>query len=118
MNDKTEHLHQVTLISWFDRTYIELSGRLFAIPNGGLRAKSVAAKLSIEGVRKGVPDLFLPVSRSGFYGLFIELKSEKGRPTKEQNDWVLFLLAQGYMAKVCYGYQEAIDLISGYMKGT
>lgn len=111
----SEHAHQVTLVSWFDRNYKEYKGRLFAIPNGGLRAKSVAVKLSAEGVRRGVPDLFLPIPRGCFHGLFIELKSESGRATPEQKDWVEFLAAAGYSANIVRGWESAAGIIKAYM---
>ena len=110
-----EHVHQLTLIKWFDREYPALSGRIFAIPNGGLRNISVAVKLKLEGVRPGVPDLFLPYPSNGYHGLFIELKNEKGRPTKEQIDWVEYLSASGYKAEIVYGWIEASEFIADYL---
>ena len=38
-------------------------GRIFHVPNGGLRTKSEAAKLKAMGVVAGVADLFLPVPK-------------------------------------------------------
>lgn len=113
----TEHQEQAALIQWFDVQHKDLRGRLFAIPNGGQRHVAVATKLKAEGVRRGVPDLMLPVARHGFHGLFIELKAKGGRPTKEQLDWLGFLGEQGYMAVVCVGAQAAINTISSYLNG-
>lgn len=111
----SEHAHQVTLVNWFDKTYLDYSGQLFAIPNGGLRAKAVAVKLAKEGVRRGVPDLMLPVARGGYHGLFIELKKEKGRVTAEQKQWIKTLNDNGYLAVVCFGWTEASEVIKQYM---
>ncbi len=63
----TEHVEQVSLMRWAaltKRRRPELA-LLYAIPNGGDRHKAVAAKLSAEGVKSGVPDLCLPVPRLG-----------------------------------------------------
>lgn len=72
----TEAQEQATLFSWAEMQ----SGRrpelrlLFHIPNGGSRGKAEAARFKMEGVKPGVPDLFLPVPRGPWHGLFIELK--------------------------------------------
>ena len=50
---------------------------MFHIPNGGSRNKLEASNLKKQGVKAGVPDLFLPVGRGSYHGLFIELKSAK-----------------------------------------
>ena len=113
---QSEHAHQVTLVNWFDREYPEFEGILFAIPNGGLRAKRVAEQLKREGLRKGVPDMMLPVPKGEYAGLFIELKAEGGRPTKEQKVWVPRLNELGYLAVFSYGWESAAETISDYLK--
>lgn len=114
----SEHDHQVALIKWFDLRYKEHRGRLFAIPNGGQRHVIVAAKLKAEGVRKGAPDLMLPVPKNGYHGLFIELKKEKGRATEEQEEWLDYLNQQGYLAMLCRGADEAKIVIINYLEFT
>ena len=115
----TEHAEQVTLVQWFDTTYPQYAGRLFAIPNGGWRAKAQALKLQLEGVRSGVPDLFLPVAANGKHGLFIEMKRSKGgRLSPEQKDWLAYLSAAGYQAHCCAGFDEARACIVSYLEET
>lgn len=111
-----EHLEQVAVIRWFDAQHSALRGRLFAVPNGGHRHVAVAAKLKAEGVRPGVPDLWLPVQRQGFAGLVIEMKAGKGRLSSNQQDWLGFLGEQGYMAVVCVGADAAIQTIKDYLQ--
>lgn len=111
----SEHDHQVAVIKWFDLQYRKHAGRLFAIPNGGQRHVIVAAKLKAEGVRRGVPDLFLPVPLKDWFGLFVEMKKEKGRLTPEQQDWIDYLNDAGYCAVVCRGFDEAREAITKYM---
>lgn len=114
----TEHGHQVALIQWFDRTYPEHKGRLFAIPNGGFRHAVTAQKLKLEGVRSGVPDLMLPVPANGYHGLFIEMKAEKGRLSPQQKDWIAFLCHRDYKALVCQGVEQAKEVIKCYLQIT
>jgi hypothetical protein len=116
-----EHKEQVAVVKWFDMQYSPLRGRLFAVPNGGERNPRVAMKLRLEGVRPGVPDLFLPVPRCGFHGLFIEMKAKGATPSRDgklsenQSDWLDFLGGQGYMAVVCIGADAAIETIINYL---
>lgn len=113
----SEHQEQANLIKWANlqaRLYPELA-LLFAIPNGGLRDVRVARKLKLEGVKSGVPDLFLPVARRGYHGLFIELKSTKGKPTKKQVSWLAQLDKQGFKAVVCRGFDAATGEIIRYL---
>jgi hypothetical protein len=58
----------------------------------------------------------LPVARGGYHGLFIEMKRQKGgtvSPT--QRDWIEYLLAQGYQAVVCRGFDAAREVIEQYL---
>ena len=87
---------------------------LFHIPNGGSRNMIEAVNLKREGVKKGVPDLFLPVARGKYHGLFIELKWGKNKPSAEQVVWLKALIEQGYAVKVCWGWEEARETILAY----
>lgn len=113
----TEHAHQVALFAWAAiesqvRTELKL---LFAIPNGGLRNKAVAAQLKAEGVRAHVPDIFLPVARGPWHGLFIELKKPGGVVAPGQTLMIEALLKQGYGACVCIGWDRAKEVIISYL---
>lgn len=112
----SEHQEQVAVVEWFDLQYPDLRGRLFAVPNGGHRHPAVGAKLKAEGVRSGVPDLWLPVPRHGFSGLVIELKAGRGRVTPEQDDWLNFLAGHGFAALLCRGSEAAIRTIRDYLQ--
>ena len=63
-----EHQEQVALFNWakfFENKCKDL-GMMYAIPNGGKRHIAVARKLKAEGVKAGVPDIFLAVPVEGF----------------------------------------------------
>lgn len=109
---------QRKLFQWiaFIRTEHPEADLLFHIPNGGSRNKLEAANLKKQGVRAGVPDLFLPVARGKYHGLFIELKYGKNKTTLKQNEWLAKLNEQGYAAAVCYGCNEASQKILKYLK--
>lgn len=111
---KSEHQEQTALIKWARRNGIDL---LFSIPNGEHRAQSTANRLKKEGLQPGIPDLFLAVPRGTFHGLFIEMKSLTGKPSKLQMEWLAALTAMGYRAVVCRGFEEAKAEIEGYLRG-
>ena len=118
MND-AEHREQVKLFAWAEWERIDRPelGLLFAVPNGGKRDAVTGARLKAEGVRAGVPDVWLPVARQGFHGLVIELKADgKGRPSKEQERWLAELMGQGYLAVVCPGCEAAKAVIVEYLR--
>ena len=118
----TEYQHQRTILQWanYCSNRIKYPGLelLYHIPN---EVKCTAAQGKFRkdiGVKSGVPDLCLPVARGGYHGLYIELKTEKGRATENQKTWIQRLTEQGYLAKVCYGFDEAIRcIISYYQEG-
>lgn len=111
-----EHQEQKALIKWCE--YMGYPHNLiFAIPNGGHRHIIVAVKLKAEGVKPSIPDLFLPVAAWGKHGMFIEMKSKKGKVTKKQKIKIDELRKEGYHAGVCFGFDEAKIDIEAYLKG-
>jgi len=75
-----------------------------------------AVKCKKIGMRKGYPDIFLPVRRGLCSGLFIELKRVRGgQISKEQRAWRKFLISQGYQHYFCKGADEAWRVILEYL---
>jgi len=122
MRNELEHIEQVDLMHWWSLAHKQFGipeQLLFAIPNGGQRSIVTASKLKAEGVRAGVPDLFLayPTPHGG-RGLFIEMKKPIGGRVSYNQDVMLFNLANvGYHCAICHGWLEAKDAIEKYMKG-
>lgn len=114
----TEEQEQAYLFQWamlMTQQFPELA-LLHHCPNGGARSLTEAVRFKRTGVKKGVPDLFLPVARSGYHGLFIELKRKQGgRLSEEQAQWLKDLTEQGYKAIVCKGGESACDEIYKYL---
>lgn len=91
-------------------------GLIFAIPNGGHRDIRVATRLKAEGVRAGVPDLFLPVPARGLHGLWLEIKIGRNRQTIQQVRWADNLKLMGYGYIVVYDDAAfAIRVIEHYL---
>ena len=91
---------------------------LYHVPNGGSRNSIEGANLKKQGVKRGVPDIQLDVSRCGYHGLRIELKTTKGKVSTFQREWLSFLSYQGYYATVCYGWEQARNVIIDYLEGS
>lgn len=118
MKKSTEAQHQTAVMQWADlksSKYPELE-LLFHVPNGGKRDKIEAKHLKEQGVKPGVPDLCLPVPRGYYHGLYIEMKTESGKTSSEQDWWIKELNRHGYYATVCFGWQSAVKIIEQYLK--
>ncbi len=98
---RSESDEQIGFLAWFDAAFPGV--RIFHIPNGGHRAMSVAKKMKEEGVRSGVPDLFIPAWR-----IWIEMKRVSGgRLSQDQKEWAEYLTGCGYTVIVAKGATDA-----------
>lgn len=116
-----EHDQQRAVIAWADDMaaagIVPDLSRLFAIPNGGQRSKAAAGKLKAEGLRAGVPDLCLPISRGGYLSLWIEMKAGDNVCSDEQEDWQTWLVRRGHFVVTCWSADQAIDTLTEYLDG-
>lgn len=117
----SEHTEQVSFIhkakKYFRSHNAEaLIPLLFAIPNGGIRDSRTAGNLKMEGVRKGVPDLFFAFPTAHYHGLFIEMKKDGGRLSPEQKEMISHLTKYGYRCDVCFGADEAFLALVNYVE--
>jgi hypothetical protein len=123
-------MSQQAFVRWWDLAYRGLCGQcpagfaavpdrrlLFAIPNGGARNPITGAVLKAEGVRRGVPDLFLAAPVGGAHGLFLEFKTGTGRVSEEQECMMAVLRCQGYACAVVRGFDQAQRTITSYLHG-
>ena len=96
---------------------LKYKGIRYCASLGGIRTSMTQAiKAKKSGYVKGTPDIQVMSARGGFHGLFMELKTSKGRATKEQKEWINDLVAAGYYAEVCKGIDHAMDCLDTYMK--
>ena len=90
---------------------------LHAIPNGGSRGDSAKSRqirggaLKAEGVRSGVPDIFLPWPNAGFHGLYIEMKKPTQKPKRKgkggmSEEQIKF---KKYAQALDYGFIQPMD---------
>jgi hypothetical protein len=143
----SEHSQQAALFCWAamnERNDYRLK-LLHAIPNGAnfgddKKSRQVRGnRMRREGLKTGVPDIFLPVPAPvwGFapnehHGLYIEMKRpdvrykrktpahkwDTGGVDEEQVVWLNMLEQQGYKCVVCYSWWEAANEIKFYLTGS
>ncbi len=98
--------------------YLDLQNILFCGSMGGqyqvFRSQRIKAKMT--GYKKGFPDIFIYEPVGKYHGLAIELKVGYNKPTKEQIEWCNKLNQKGYLAKICTGIDEALEVINQYLK--
>lgn len=115
----TESQEQQRLFQWAKMQsgkYPELE-LMYHIPNEGKRSRITGRRMVAEGMKKGVPDICLPVARGGSHGLYIELKRTKDwKITQEQENWMRDLMGQGYEVALCIGWEKAADVILNYLR--
>lgn len=114
----TEANYQQQVVEW--ARWAHRSGKypnldlLHCSLNGVKLSALQAAKAKQQGMLSGVPDLFLPVPIGGYHGLFIEMKSDKGRLSTNQTWFLSKVELLGYKIAVCYSANEAIKTIENY----
>lgn len=134
----TEHQEQQAVIQWWAHAckgYGLPEFALLAIPNGAVlagdsrRRAMQMHRLKAEGLRAGVPDLFLAVTikeKVGYPeklprgqilapGLFLEMKRKPNEPSAAQLQVMAYLRRCGYAVALCYSADEAIKTIKEYL---
>lgn len=136
---------QEAFFKWIAFAHPDIDKATFAIPNGGKRLPLEAARLKKQGVKAGVPDIFIakpvtyksqkePTEITGdegkqeiltewkyfvYCGLFIEMKrsaeSGKSSCSYPQLFFHKILTENGYMVAVCRGWQEAQKVVEHYL---
>lgn len=111
----SETWHQKQLIQW-TRQY-PWGQFLYHIPNETTGGQGWIVRNRQMGCKKGVPDLCLPIPMCGYHGLYIEMKTEKGKLSLEQKRWLQMLNEAGYYAVECRGWEEARKVLERYTNG-
>lgn len=113
-NEAVQQKMVIEWCEWNSNRFEELKW-IFHCPNEAKRNPKTGAELKRLGMRAGVPDLLLLSPKGEYIGLAIEMKYGKNKCTLEQIKWLDWLHKQGYMCKVCYGSEEAIETIKQYL---
>lgn len=123
--NQVESHEQKALFQWRDYNLHRYPGieLMFATLNGAYlqgdkRRRAIQwAKLIKLGAKKGLHDIFLPVAKGKYHGLWMEMKAPKPHKStisKEQKDWAKSMKEEGYMVRFVYGCEEAVAAIDAY----
>ena len=113
-----EHQLQKSIIDYIKLQYPEA---LYCASAGGLRTSIIQAKrMKSTGYVKGFPDIAileprLQTNNKYYCGLFLEVKTINGRPTKDQLWWREQLNQRWYVSEIVYSFDEAKIILDKYL---
>jgi len=117
--NRGEEIEQARLIKWSHKVAVrELMPELAWLhhsPNGGKRDALAGAQMRALGVKRGFPDLILPVANPHKAGIVIEMKSATGSTSSEQKEWLAHFERQNWEIRVARSAQEARSHLCQYL---
>lgn len=111
-----EDIEQINLINWLRFNYPEIEKNTYHIPLQRKCSIQQGSLLKKMGVKRGMADLFIAIPKNGKSGLWIELKSEKGKLSLEQKEFLSRMTINGYVAVPVWGFEAAKVIIMNYLK--
>jgi hypothetical protein len=107
-----EEVEQIKLSAWLTKNNI----RHTASANGAKRSMQSAMKLKRMGLSPGFPDIEIPIPSGDYHGCYIEMKrTQGGKLSSQQSEWLEFLTGQGYYAVCAKGFDEAKEIVTHYL---
>ena len=124
--ENKEYFEQSTFMYYVASEHEDLRYRIHASPNGANRGNGYETwRLKVAGMSVGWPDVELMKQNKTYNGLFIEFKKRFDdypsieRALKEvkveQHKHRVALNTEGYLSVVCYGSDEAIEVLEAYL---
>lgn len=114
-----EYQHQQLVIKWTQQPQIRKKypdlKLLYHVANERKCTPKQGAFLKRMGLRKGVPDLHLPVAKGEYHSLYIEMKDETGATSPDQEWWIREMMQKGNFCEVCHGWESAVRVLEWYL---
>ncbi len=111
-----EEIIQIQVCEWIKQLHPEIP--IIGIMNQRKCSVIYGFILKRMGQRKGASDLFFPKGNAKYHGFFLELKTETGKLSKPQSEFMFEMREHGYQAQVAYGFDQAIQFISQFYEIT
>ena len=115
MTLQPEQIEHINIVNWFNHNFPELQEDLHHFANERKCSMMQGKLLKRMGVKKGVADFFLAIPLNGKAGLWIELKTGKNKPTKEQIEFSKRKIYRNYEFAFVWSLDEAKEVISKYL---
>ncbi len=131
-SSRPEYAEQSAVVAWWRLQYphrarllianlngaklAPVAGRAFAHLPEAVRRGIAWKRLEEQGAVKGAADLFLSIPSGDYAGLYIEMKTERGKQSPEQAEFEKAVIEQGYGYCVPKGAKAAIDCIISYLE--
>jgi hypothetical protein len=110
-----EQILQVNLMAWLEHHYPEVIDDVYHFAGERKCSIQQGRLLKRMGVRPGVADIFISVSRGTFKGAWIELKEGKGKPSPAQKEFLARMTVNGYFCACVTGLEAAQAVIKTYL---
>lgn len=111
-----EDIESIKLYDWI--IFNKLDDIAFHVGNERSVSPQTGAIFKRKGIKAGVSDYFIMRPMPPYSGLIIELKVHNGKLSKEQSKFLFDMNEEGYLARCCFGANQAIDLICSYLNIT
>lgn len=113
----------IALVDYVNAKHPDLAEDFIHIPNENRCSWPEGKKLKAMGKKAGVSDYFLAIPKSKgwqgdrdhYHGLWLEIKSKRGKPTPAQIKFGQRQLAKGYAYKMVHSLEEGIAAIQMYL---
>lgn len=116
MSLQSEQIFQINLINWFTHTYPQFEEDIHHFANERQCHVQQGRVLKRMGVKRGVSDIFIAVPSSNKSGLWLELKVNQNKPSKEQVEFLERKTQRGYAAFCAWDLEQAISIINNYLQ--
>ncbi len=107
-----ETILHIQIVEWLRQLHPEIP--FIHIANERQTSSIHGLLLKRMGVRAGVSDLFMPKGNAKFSGFWLEIKTDKGKPSVSQLEFIKEMESLGYAGLVCYGFDDCIDAIRDF----
>jgi hypothetical protein len=112
---RAELQEQASFCRWLDSWLPDHGGKYHAVVNEGRRSPGERARVAAQGLRKGVPDMYVFLPAVGL--MAIEFKRADGRASDvrpEQRAWLSFIgadMGPRFFAAAAFGWLDAVQFV-------